>query len=119
MKAFMKINCFLLSFTSFRQNMKINSNHPCQYCLTEPNYLQCRGSYVLGHSGVSRSSSPRARPAEHPLHLTQCHPLAGRGELTSKWSEETVCCENVILNIIKRVGNIFYIRRVTIFIIDQ
>ena len=39
MKAFMKINRFLLSFTTFRQNMKINSNHPCQCCLTERNYL--------------------------------------------------------------------------------
>ena len=93
MKAFMKINSFLPSFTGLRENMKINSNHPCQCCLTEPNYLQYRGSYVLGHSGVTSSSSPRAS-----------EPSTTSPRATSYWGAASEVC---FLNITKRAGNIF------------
>ena len=57
MKAsFMKIYFFVFNFTSLRENMRINSRHPWQCCLTEDNYLACIRSYVVGQSGVTTSS---------------------------------------------------------------
>ena len=66
MKAFMKINSFLPSFTGLRENMKINSNHPCQCCLTEPNYLSTEDLMFW----VTQGSPP---PHHHELASPQLH----------------------------------------------
>ena len=57
---------FVLSFTSLRgENMRINSRHPWQCCLTEDNYLACIRSCVEGQWGSVRG--------HHELRNTMSH----------------------------------------------